>query len=145
MQMRFCMISAVAGLASACAAVQVPPAPIAPQQTMAVFETRSFDSSELKAFIEAAMNETAAVWPPSEWDLNSLTLAALYYHPDLDVARAGWREAQAAIITAGGRPNPDFGFTASFVRGDDPGVIPWILQPGVALVIETGHFQVHPD
>jgi cobalt-zinc-cadmium efflux system outer membrane protein len=67
----------------------------------------------------------------------------LYYHPDLDVARAGWQEAQAAIITAGGRPNPDFGFTASFVRGGEPGIIPWILQPGVALVIETAGKRGH--
>jgi outer membrane protein, heavy metal efflux system len=143
MQMRLSMISAVAGLASACATVQVPPAPIAPLQTMAVFETRSLESSELKRFIEAATNETVAVWPPSEWDLNALTLAALYYHPDLDIARAGWQAAQAAIITAGGRPNPDLGFTASFVRGGEPGIIPWILQPGVALVIETAGKRGH--
>ena len=31
---------------------------VAPQQTMAVFETRSLESSELKRFIEAAANET---------------------------------------------------------------------------------------
>lgn len=104
---------------------------------MAAFEARSLDSRELHAFVEVALAEPIAVWPPVEWDLNTLTLAALFYHPDLDVARADWTEARAAIVTAGGRLNPLVGFTASFVRGGEPGEIPWILQPGVGLVIET--------
>src|SRR5687768_16983849 len=98
-------------LSGACATVQVPPAPLVPQQTMTGFDARTLDSANLRDFVRAALN-TSVAWPPAEWDLNTLTLAALYYHPDLDVARAGWREAQAAIVTAGGRPNPDFGFTA---------------------------------
>ena len=35
-----------------------------------------------------------------------LTLAAFYYHPSLDVARADWREAAGGIVTAAERPNP---------------------------------------
>jgi outer membrane protein TolC len=130
-------------LTSACATVQVPPQPLAPQQTSSAFNARNLDDANLGGFVRAAMNEPGLVWPLAEWDLNTLTLAALYYHPDLDVARASWRETQAAIVTAGGRPNPDFGFTASFVRGGDAGVIPWILQPSVAFVVETAGKRGH--
>ena len=133
----------LAALASACAIVQVPPQPLVPQQTLTDLDVRTLDSPTLRDFVRAALNEPGLTWPPAEWDLNTLTLAALYYHPDLDVARAGWRETQAAIITAGGRPNPDFGFTTSFVRGGDPGVLPWILQPGVAFVVETAGKRGH--
>jgi outer membrane protein TolC len=136
-------VCALVVLTSACAIVQVPPAPLAPQQTIAGFDARKLDSASLGDFVRAALNAPSVAWPPAEWDLNTLTLAALYYHPDLDVARAGWRETQAAIVTAGGRPNPDFGFTASFVRGGDPGVIPWILQPGIVFVLETAGKRGH--
>jgi outer membrane protein, heavy metal efflux system len=134
---------AVVIVTSACATVRVPPAPLAPEQTIADFGARTLESANLRDFVQAAVNDPALAWPPVEWDLNTLTLAALYYHPVLDVARAGWRETQAAIITAGGRPNPDFGFTASFVRGGDPGVVPWILQPSVAFVVETAGKRGH--
>lgn len=130
-------------ITTACATVQVPPVPIAPVQTVEAFQARSLDSSGLKAFIEAALAAPVAVWPAAEWDLNTLTLAALYYHPDLDVARAEWGQTQAAIVTAGGRPNPLLGFTASVVRGGDPGEVPWILQPGVGLVVETAGKRGH--
>jgi outer membrane protein TolC len=33
-----------------------------------------------------------------------LTLAAFYFHPELDVARAQWAVAQAGLVTAGARP-----------------------------------------
>jgi cobalt-zinc-cadmium efflux system outer membrane protein len=136
-------VCALAALTTACATVQVPSAPIAPVQTVAAFDARTLDSSDLKAFIEAATNEPVAVWPPTEWDLDILTLAAFYYHPDLDVARAEWGQSRAAIVTAGGRPNPELGFAASLVRGGDPGDIPWILQPRVGLVIETAGKRGH--
>ena len=89
------LVCALAVLTSACATVRVPPAPLRPQQAIAEFDARTLDSANLRDFMRAALNEPVA-WPPAEWDLNSLTLAALYYHPDLDVARAGWREGDRA-------------------------------------------------
>jgi outer membrane protein TolC len=134
--LRLCGCALVA-LGTGCATVHVSPAPIAPQQTIAALEARSLDSRNLQAFVEVALGESVAVWPPVEWDLNTLTLAAFFYHPELDVARANWTETRAAVVTAGGRLNPLMGFTASIVRGGEPGELPWILQPGVGVVIET--------
>ena len=137
------IVCCLAALPTGCATVHVAPAPVAPQVTLAAFDGRSLAATGLQSFMEAALGQSLAVWPPAAWDLNTLTLAAFYYHPDLDVARASWSEARAAIVTAGGRPNPELGFTASLVRGADPGDVPWILQPGVGLVIETAGKRGH--
>ena len=79
-------VGALAGLTTACATVQVPPAPLAPEQTITRFDARTLDNTNLGDFVRAALNEPTVAWPPAEWDLNTLTLAALYYHPELDVA-----------------------------------------------------------
>jgi hypothetical protein len=66
-----------------------------------------------------------------------LTLAAYYYHPDLDVARARSRIARAAIITAGARPNPTLR-TAREISANPPnGDSPWILRFTLDLPIES--------
>jgi outer membrane protein TolC len=67
-----------------------------------------------------------------------LTLVALFYHPDLDVARAQWAAAEAARITAGERPNP----TLSVLMGYDSTspvseVSPWIPEAALEIPIET--------
>jgi cobalt-zinc-cadmium efflux system outer membrane protein len=47
-----------------------------------------------------------ANWPPPQLTLDDLTAVAIYFNPELDLARAQLRTAQAAILTARGRPNP---------------------------------------
>jgi len=78
--------------------------PVTAQQTYRDFDARRLDADDLKAYLQARAG--ISVWTPEAWDLKSLTLAAFYYHPDLDVARARWASASAGKITAGTRPNP---------------------------------------
>lgn len=63
------------------------------------FADRTLRSTALNAFV-------AAHGGGPRWDLPSLTAAALYYHSDLDLARAQLATARAAVLTAGARPNP---------------------------------------
>lgn len=70
------------------------------------FEARTLDNPRLKAFVESALHREMAEWPLPSWDFTTLTLVAYYYHPDLDVARARWAEAKAAVKTASRLPNP---------------------------------------
>ena len=65
-----------------------------------------------------------------------LTLAAFYYQPSLDVARAVLAEAQAGVVTAGARPNPTLGFTPQYVfnPGSEP---PWVAALNLDWPIET--------
>ena len=121
-------------LVSAC--VRYHPRPIVPARTMEDLEARRLDAPDLGRFLVA--NNEVAAWPPETWDLKSLTLAALYYHPDMDVARAQWGVARGGRITAGERPNPVvnplMGYNTTSPRSE---VAPWIPEVALELTIET--------
>jgi outer membrane protein TolC len=80
--------------------------PLAPEKSAAQLEARRLDDFGLKQFFATNAVPTLETWPLGKWNLNSLTLAAFYFHPDLAVARAQWQLAEAGVKTAGGRPNP---------------------------------------
>ena len=109
--------------------------PLSPEQTASAFEARSLDNSELQQFIAANLPQAADPWPPAAWDFSRLTLAAYYYHPDLDLARAKWGAAQAGVKTAGGRPNPSLSLAPEY--GSIPVPSPWALGLSLDLPIET--------
>src|SRR5438094_8005283 len=83
--------------------------PLSPADTAAKLDARRLDDVGLKKFLETNLGHELDEWPLRSWELKTLTLAASYYHPSLDVARAQWSVAQAGIRTAGGRPNPTLG------------------------------------
>lgn len=76
-------------------------------------------------------------WPPESWNLELLTQAAFYYHPDLDVARARWAVAEAGVITAGHRPNPSAGLSPIYVSNATGNTLPWVLGLTFDIPIET--------
>lgn len=112
------------------------PQPLAPAKLASQFEARRLDDPGLRDFM--AQNGVApAHWPPAKWDLNSLTVAAFYFHPDLAVARAQWRLAEAGVVTAGARPNPSVTFTPGYDNQIPNTPSPWILPVTFDLPIET--------
>lgn len=112
------------------------PRPISPTANAAAFEARTLDNPELLAFIQRNTQRRLASWPPSQWDLELLTLASFYYHPDLDVARAKWEVAQAGVVTAGMRPNPTI--NGGIQRSINPdGTLPWTVGLNLDIAITT--------
>lgn len=87
--------------------------------------------------MEGNLHRQISPWPPEKWDLSMLTLAAFYYNPDLDVARARWEVAKAEVITAGGRPNPTAGFTPDYRSNEEAGISPWTLSFNLNIPVET--------
>lgn len=71
-----------------------------------------------------------------KWTLAKLTRAAFHFHPSLAEARAEVAAADAAIITAGQRPNPSATFAPEydFTTGSPT---PWIWGLSVEIPIET--------
>src|SRR5205823_1235308 len=72
----------------------------------------------------------------------TLTLAAVYYHPDLDVARAKLALSHAGGIRAKQRPNPVLNLTAAFdtaaaAGAITPGAAPLTIGPVINLLVET--------
>src|SRR5215471_4051535 len=83
-----------------------------------------------RRFIEQNLGHELSPWPPQAWDLRLLTLAAFYFNPVLDAARARAAAAEAAIVTAGARPNPTITLT--------PGIpSPYLLGFDLEVPIET--------
>jgi len=116
--------------------VRYQPKPVLASRTLDDFEARTLNAPEITEFFRARPGVGA--WPPASWDLKSLTLAALFYHPDMDVARAQWGVAEAGRITAGERPNP----AASVLMGYNTTtsvseVSPWIPEAALDIPIET--------
>jgi outer membrane protein TolC len=120
------------GAAAGCA--DYTPRPITAQQTLEDFEARRLDAPELGELLRDGIG--IGTWPPTRWDLDALTLVAFYYSPDMDVARARWGVAQAGMITAGMRPNPDVAAGIGY-NSTSVGITPWIPEAILALTIET--------
>jgi outer membrane protein, heavy metal efflux system len=117
-----------ATLAAGCTAQHYQAAPIAAEQTAAAFTARTLDAPGLRAFAEPMY--APAAWLPAAWDYRALSLAALYFNPSLDAARARIAESQAQILTAGARPNPSLGLT--------PGIpSPYLLTVDLSFPLET--------
>jgi cobalt-zinc-cadmium efflux system outer membrane protein len=130
----FLSLMATVSLA-ACAHYQ--PKPMVPAANLDQLDARSLANPDLAQVAESA--HLVATWPPDVWDLGTLTVAALYYQPDLEFARASWAIARAGIITAGQRPNAnvvDIG--PGYNSSTDPHTItPWILNLDLDFTFET--------
>jgi cobalt-zinc-cadmium efflux system outer membrane protein len=115
-------------LGAGCATERYHPQPIAAERTAAAFAARTLNDAGLSAF--AAPLYAPAEWPPASWDYRALSLAALYYNPSLDTARARIAESQAQVLSAGARPNPSLAIT--------PGIpSPYLLTVDLSFPLET--------
>jgi len=117
-------------LLSGCAMQRYTAVPIVASTTASQFESRSLADTGLRSFEERNLGHSVSPWPPKSWDLQTLSLAALYFNPVLDLARARLATAEGAIVTANARSNPTFDLV--------PGVpTPFLLTQDFLLLIET--------
>lgn len=128
------------GLAAGCAHFEAKP--VSPAQTASALENRTLDDPGLRSFLEKNLHRDSAAALARAWDFEMLALAAFYYHPDLEVARAQWGVARAAIQTAGGRPNPTLIATPGLdLTHASPS--PWIPFVNFDLPLETAGKRGH--
>ena len=116
---------------------QFQPQPVSPEKSAAQLESRRLDDAGLEKFLEQSLGHDLPVWPLPAWDLNTLTLAAFYFHPDLDVARAQWHLAEAGVKTAGARPNPSVSLTPGYDSQIPGNYSPWLVPVSFDIPIET--------
>jgi outer membrane protein TolC len=116
--------------------VRFHPLPLSAPGALSSFEARTLDSPELKTYFQSLGQ--AREWPLPSWDSDSLTLAALFYHPDLDIARAQWGVAQAGRRSAGEAPNPTLSAALGYNRTTPAAdVTPWIPEAALEIPVET--------
>lgn len=117
-------------LMAGCAMQKYHAAPISPPESAVSLESRNLQDAGLRKFLEKNPGHHIVPWPPKSWDLGSLTLAAFYFSPEMEMARAQSDVATAAIITAGARTNPTLSAT--------PGVpSPYLFGLNFAIPIQT--------
>jgi len=110
--------------------------PLNPADSAAHIEARTLSSPALREFIEGVVGHRAA-WPFKTWNIDRLTLAAIYYHPDLALARAQAETADAATMTAAQRLNPSITVTPTWIRNLATAAVPWIAASAINIPIET--------
>ncbi len=129
-------LAAVAALTACAPAVRYHPKPIVPAITAERLESRTLNGPGLRQFVEGNLGHKMSAWPLQAWGLKDLTLAAYYYNPQMQIARAQAAAAQAAIITAGERPNPTMSLR--------PGIpSPWLLDFNFNVPIQTAGRRAH--
>ena len=108
------------------------PQPLDPARSEADFRSRRLDDAGLAAYIRSHPGTS-----PGTWTLESLTLAAFYYHPDLDIARARMMGVKGAEISAGAWSNPTLNADLEKVMGSvAPGVSPWVYGFNLQMPID---------
>jgi outer membrane protein, heavy metal efflux system len=117
--------------------VRYQPRPLSAVATAAALERRSLTNAVLRTFLETNLHREFESWPAKGWDFEMLTLAAFYYHPSLEVARADWQVAQGGIRTAKGRPNPTVTVTPAYDNGIANSPSPWMPLIVFDLPLET--------
>jgi cobalt-zinc-cadmium efflux system outer membrane protein len=128
--------SAVLFCLAGCAVQKYHAVPIDANVTASNFESRNLTDPALKAFEEGNLGHAISPWPPESWDLQTLSLAALYFNPALESARARIASSKAAMVTAGARPNPTLSVA--------PGIpSPYLLTLDFAIPIETAGKRTH--
>jgi cobalt-zinc-cadmium efflux system outer membrane protein len=110
-----------------CGCATYTPAPLMPAETARQFEQRTVDNRELCGYLKTDRAVDASTCPPRSWDLSTLTLAGLYYSPELKVAEAKLKLARAGIITAAQRPNPSLGLGPAYTASAAPSFAPWAI------------------
>lgn len=110
------------------------PAPIVPADNARAIEGRSLHDQRLQTFVRLALAHGSTQPSSPTWGLPALTFAAIYFHPDLDVAHARLQAAEAGIRTAAQVPNPSLGFEDLHYNAG-PGT--WVVAPVISFVIET--------
>lgn len=124
----FFAVLAVLSFASSCATYEA--RPISAGASEADFAGRSLDDTGLERFLD----EQGAA--DGGWTVDRLALAAVYFHPDVVLARAEADEAAAGIKAAQQRPNPVFTFAPQWTSSR-VAFTPWFFNPSVSLPIET--------
>jgi cobalt-zinc-cadmium efflux system outer membrane protein len=108
--------------------------PVAPAALMNAFDARTLDDPELRRYLAA---HCGGACTPGVWDLNTLTLAAFYYSPTLDIARARHGTSEAVIQSAGQYPNPALQLPLGYTSNAKPGESPYTYGLGLDIPIET--------
>jgi outer membrane protein TolC len=134
-----CLARSAAALLTLAGCAHYEPRPLAPSESAAALEGRSLTNAEFLGYLgrQLPSGTNPTLLPPTAWDVDLLTLAAIYYQPAVGVARAQWRITGAEHVTAAGRRNPTVNLGPGYNSDSFPGVTPWMPFITFDMPIET--------
>ena len=97
-------ILASAFLQSSC--VRYNARPINPQILENQFRSRTLADPGLREFVRQQSGNPVLAWPPAQLNLDALVYVALHFSPEIGLARAQAKSAEAALLSARQRINP---------------------------------------
>lgn len=121
-------------LLASCGLQTYQPKPLQAEDRAARLQSADPLSQEFQAYLSSYGYQPL---PLQQWGLVELGLAALYFHPDLQLARAQWQAAVAAEVTARQRPNPKLGAEIENNREAQSGESPWTFGLSLEIPIIT--------
>ncbi len=127
----------LAACACGCARQSYKEKPLDPAATVLDYERRSLASDALRTYFEA-QGQPIAPWPPARWDLPALTFAAVYYHPEIELARARARVSAAETSTSRTRMPISITARPEYNTKAGEGETPWGMGVLVGLPIDIG-------
>lgn len=102
---KICLILSSALVISGCVNHTYVSEPVDTQQNYTDILLKQHDSQEFRQFLDQHQY-TIKSWPITLWDLKALTLAAVYFNPEINVILAEVEVEKAGEIIATQRPNP---------------------------------------
>jgi len=100
------------------------------------YEARRLDDPGLQQFL-AQQSGPDAPAAAASWDPQRLVLAALYFHPDLPIARSQWQLARAQVLSAQAAPPVSLSAALGGATGAI-GVSPWLAGAALEVLLEPG-------
>ncbi len=129
------IVACLSCLVCGCAKYHFEPEPLQPETIAGTLAARRLDDAGLREFMRDygyAVNP----WPRAEWDLETLTLAAYYFNPELQIAIARHGAARIREEISSQRINPRIGFPFEHHSDTSGGRSPWLIGVILDVVFE---------
>ncbi len=125
-------------LLAACSFQQYASKAINPVANAAKFERKDPAGEQFHQYL---LNNgyTADHLPLQQWGMDELTYCALFFHPSLDVARAQWRAAESAELTAAERTAPSANGRFAHSNRANQDISPFAFGLSIDISIETAN------
>lgn len=112
------------------------PKPISPVETKNSYEQQTPRSESFNDYL-VTQNYPRSSLPIQSWGLKELSYSALFFHPDLDLARSEWKMAESTKITAAERLDPKITANAGKNTSNNSESSPWAYSLGIDVGIIT--------
>ena len=109
-----------------CTTYQYEAKPLETEQVVNEFSSRTLADSKLKEFMQT-YQYSIKEWPLQKWDLEGLTLAAFYFHPDIQVAIAEYTKSKTHEETVNQLINPGIHLPLEYHSDTSGGKSPWLI------------------